>query len=69
MIIGSHVKFNNEQSSILLTLNDLDSIIFNLNHIDVDSIALLMYTNFVKRGEINSSFNNIKQNVDILPKE
>ena len=66
---GIKVKFNNEQSSILLTLNDLDSIIFNLNHIDVESIALMMYTNFVKRGEINSSSNNIKQNVDILPKE
>lgn len=70
-IEGIKMKFNNEQSSVLLTINELEVLIFNLDHLDVDTIAMLLYLNYVKthNTEYNNSINNSKANVDIIPKE
>lgn len=73
-IEGIKMKFNNEQSSVLLTLNELEILTYNLDHMDVDSIALLIYLNYIKRPDHPKLMedkdikpqNNI--NVDILPK-
>lgn len=70
---GVKMKFNNEQSSVFLTLNDLNSMVYNLNNMNVDVITFLMYNKFVKSGmkEYNSNQNSFtsNNNVDILPKE
>jgi len=68
------MKFNNEQSSVLLTINELTSLVFNIGKLDVDSIALCMYNGFVNKDNkgINNTINNSNDfplpNVDILPK-
>lgn len=71
-IEGVKMKFNNEQSSVLLTLNDLEILTYNLDHMDVDSIALLMYLNYIKRSDHPKILENKdlkpQPNVDILPK-
>ena len=72
-IEGVKIKFNNEQSSVILTLNELDSLVYNMEHLDIDSISFLMYLNFITRPKFNKSntFNEstLKPLVDILPKE
>lgn len=70
-IEGIKIKFNNEQSSVLLTLNELTSAIFNLDHIDVDSISMLMYLNYVSKPEKPTIFDasSLQPKVDILPKD
>lgn len=67
---GIKMKFNNEQSSVLLTLNELDSLVYTLDHLDVDSIAFLLYINYVNRKDPPKIFNNnnIQPIVDIIPK-
>lgn len=69
---GMKIKFNNEQSSVLLTLNDVESLLFTMKTVDVDSIALNLYQQYIKTGVKNyapesSSFN--KSTVDIIPKD
>lgn len=66
---GVKLKFNNEQSSVLLTLNELNALHFTLDHLDVDSIALLMYLNYVEKPNHPTSFNEVLPEVDIKPKE
>lgn len=68
---GVKIKFNNEQSSVLLTINELDSLIYNLDHIDVDSIALLLYLNYITKPNHPTSFTSstLSTEVDIKPKE
>lgn len=51
---GIKIKFNNESSSILLTLNDLNSLVYNLSNMDVDTISFLMYDKYVKSGQTNT---------------
>lgn len=65
---GIKMKFNNEQSSVQLTLNELNSLIFNYKHIDIDSISLLLYLNYVKRPDVSSFDSLMKPEVDIIPK-
>ena len=69
---GIKMKLNNEQSVVLLTLNELNSLVFNIDHIDVDNTALLMFNNFVKNADsINTTtteFNFPLPAVDIVPK-
>lgn len=67
---GIKMKFNNEQSSILLTLNDLDSLIYNLKNLDVDSVSLLTYLNYITKATSPKTFNSApaKPKVDIVPK-
>ena len=68
---GIKMKFNNEQSSVLLTLNELDSLVFNLRNMDVDSVALLLYLNYINKpaGTKNFNANALTPKVDIAPKE
>lgn len=70
---GIKIKFNNEQSSVFLTLNELTSLSYNLNNINLDIIAFMMYNKFVKSGmkEYSTNTNSYQSNttVDILPKE
>lgn len=67
---GIKMKFNNEQSSVLLTLNELDSLSFNLRNLDIDSIAFLMYTNYIMKPGNPKSFDNksLTPRTDIMPK-
>lgn len=77
---GIKVKFNNEQSSFGLTVNETDALLSNLNHLSPDTTAILMYTNFIQKGVTradisepsvntphNTSFNH--PYVDIAPKD
>jgi len=66
---GIKVKFNNEQSSFLLTLNELNSLVFNLTHLEVDSISMLMYLNYITRPDHPKAFDSstLQSKVDILP--
>lgn len=68
---GIKVKFNNEQSTVLLTLNELTSLIFNLDKLDVDSIALMMYMNYISKPDRPKVYDAsaTQPKVDILPKE
>ena len=43
------MKFNTEKSSILLTLNEMTAVIYNLTHIDIDAISLQLYLTYVQR--------------------
>lgn len=67
---GIKMKFNNEQSTVLLTLNELDSLIYNINHLDVDSIAFMMYLNYIQKPEKPTTFTpaTLTPTVDIKPK-
>ena len=71
---GIKMKFNNEQSSVMLTLNELTSLIFNINHLNVDGIAISMYNTFItsNKGLITSNTVNVDfplPTVDIVPKK
>lgn len=69
---GIKMKFNNEQSSVLLTLNEMTSLLYTLKHIDVDSLSLAMYTNYVSRPDKIKTFDpntlSLTPQVDIKPK-
>ena len=66
---GVKMKFNNEQSSVLLTLNDLTGLQDNINRLDIDSIAMLLYLNYMRRPDRPKSFTALNPpEVDIAPK-
>jgi len=69
-IEGIKMKFNNEQSTVLLTLNDTESLLTNLRGLDIDSIALMMYLNYITKPNKPRSFDasSVKPTVDIAPK-
>lgn len=73
---GIKMKFNNEQSSVLLTLNELNSLVYNISHMDVDAIVIAIYNTFIDRPKssggtstFNVDFPLPSANVDIAPKE
>lgn len=71
---GIKIKFNNENSSVLLTLNELTSLIYNINHLNIDTLAMQMYQAFVDRPNKNDLSSNVNidfplPTVDIAPKE
>lgn len=72
---GIKMKFNNEQSSVLLTINEVTSLLYNIDHLDVDNLAFQMYLNYVKKPSKGVTVPNtpvINQNlpkVDIKPKD
>lgn len=71
---GIKMKYNNEQSTVLLTLNDLRSLIFTLEHTDIDNIAMLLYTTYGKSKDKQKiytpeSLQASAPVVDIPPKE
>lgn len=65
-IEGIKMKFNNEESVVALSLNDIESLRYNLSHLDLASFSLLSYFNYYKKsnsvGVINPTM------VDIKPK-
>ncbi len=67
---GIKMKFNNEQSSVILTLNDLTSLIYSLDSVNIDSLAMLMYLNYVTKPDKPKTFDtsSFQNQVDIVPK-
>lgn len=67
---GIKMKFNNEQSTVLLSLNELESLAFNLKSLNVDSIAFALYLQYVSRPNNAKVFNanTLTPKVDIAPK-
>lgn len=68
---GIKIKFNNEQSTVLLTINEVDSLLYNIDHLDIDSIAFMMYLNYINRPDKPKNFDAVTLNtkiVDIKPK-
>jgi hypothetical protein len=72
---GVKIKFNNEQSSVLLTLNDMESLLFTMERVNIDSITMDLYNSYIKTGVKNhtvdaSSFAGAKKvDIDIIPKD
>lgn len=66
---GIKIKFNNEQSSLMLTFNEVTSLAYNLDHMNVDTVALQMYSKFCKTGEQKTLMNPVlaSTKVDIPP--
>lgn len=69
---GIKMKFNNEQSAVVLTLNELDSLVWNMNHMELDTLAMMMFLNYYKKNNHPTSFDvngemGPKPNVDIKP--
>lgn len=72
-IEGIKMKFNNEQSSVLLTLNEMNSLLFNMQHINVDLLAMTLYLHYLKspnkqKQYDTGSLTEATPNVDIKPK-
>lgn len=70
---GIKMKFNNEQSTVLLTLNELTSLVYNLNALNPDQLAFQLYLTYVNRASTRGGNkmrdNNPKVPVDIAPKK
>jgi len=63
---GIKMKFNNEQSSVLLTLNDIESLTMTLRSVDIDVVALLMYFNYITKPTLKPyTPTTLNTNVDI----
>ena len=60
---GIKMKFNNEDSSVLLTLREIESMLWVMNHVDIDNLVLSMYLNLIERN----SYEKAKPVVDIQP--
>lgn len=67
---GVKIKFNNEQSAVLLTINELEVLTYNLDHLDIDSVSLLMYLNYITKPNHPTEFTDetLSPKVDIIPK-
>ena len=67
---GIKLKINNEQSTVLLTLNEIEALKYGLTHIDIDSIALALYMQCANRQSIRTTATpTFANDIDILPKE
>lgn len=70
---GIKIKFNNEQSATTLTLNELDSLVFNLDHLNADVLATMMFLAFVykpgspREFDVNN-FNKVEVDIEPLKK-
>lgn len=64
---GIKMKFMNEDHSVLLTLNDMESLYYNLSRLDIDTLCLLMYLNFMNNPSGRTSFTPETLKSDILP--
>lgn len=60
---GIKMKFNNEESTVLLTLREIESMLWIMKGVDIDNIVLTMYLSFVER----SAYEPQKPVVDIVP--
>lgn len=74
-IEGIKMKFNNEQSSVLLTLNEMNSLLYNLQHVNIDLLAMTLYLHYMKSPNKQNNYNTndlpivAAPKVDIKPKE
>lgn len=50
-IEGIKLKINNEDSVIKLSINDVDSLIYNLKHMDTESISFMLYNKYNVKGK------------------
>ena len=64
---GVKIKFNNEKASILLTVNELNVLLYNLTALNIDLLAFTMYLNYVTKGD-NYHMAKPRRLVDIAPK-
>lgn len=64
---GVKMKFNNESSTVELTINDLCSMIFNLEHMNADEISMKLYESVIKKDGFTDPTTNMPK-VDIAPK-
>ena len=60
---GIKMKFNNEDSTVLLTIREIESLIWILASLNIDTMVFLMYTNFIERV----TYERQKPVVDIQP--
>ena len=65
---GIKMKFNNEQSVVALTLNELDSLLYQMNHTDIENLAINLYNRFASDGSVSDIDMNKQPIVDIQPK-
>ena len=65
---GIQMKFNNDQSISFLTLNDLQSLIYTLRTMNVDSIVLNLHAIYFHNESSLDQNDVIKPIVDIKPK-
>lgn len=56
---GIKFKINNEDSVVLLTLNDIEAIIYSLSNLNAEQVALTLYLNYYKKG-IRNDWNSSK---------
>ena len=62
------MKFNNEQSSVVMTLNDITALLYTLENVDVSTLALTLYNEYIdKSTNVKGQSNVAKPIVDILP--
>ena len=70
---GIKMKFNNEQSTVLLTLNELNALVYNINHLNADTLAVAVCGAFVNNNSTPSSTTATVDfplpSIDIVPKE
>ena len=52
-IEGIKLKINNEESTVLLSLNDIEAVIYCLDHLSSDVIAFMLFDRFMK-GNVNN---------------
>ncbi len=63
---GLKLKINNEQSTVCLTINELESLIYTMDKLDIDVIGNLLYTGYIMRpGNVINEGRST--NVDIRP--
>ena len=55
-IEGIKIKFNNENSTTFLSINELNSLVYNLTHLDIDNLTLALYTNFATRTQYKANY-------------
>ena len=66
---GIKIKFNNEQSTVTLTLNEVTGFYEVINKLEIDSVAMLLYLNYASRPDKPKQFDALNPpTVDIVPK-
>lgn len=48
---GIRLKFNNEQSVVPLTLNDIECLLLTMRSLDIDSVCLALHVNYIRDRE------------------
>lgn len=68
LVEGIKMKFNNEKSMVLLTINEFISLIYSMEHVDMDDIAMNLYFNFMRKAVVETPKDETPRvEVDIKP--